>query len=392
MRVLLSTIGSRGDVAPIVALALHLRQAGHDARVCAPPGFDEFVEGFGLSFVPVGHDPRLGPRRVPGGPAGTVAAQFVALGNAATGCDAVVGCAAMQIAGRSIAERLDIPYLYATYAPVALPSTHHSPPPVVGPPRPEAGDNQSKWDLDARWWNDTWREGLNTARATLGLAPVSDVRSQVITDRPLLAADPTLAPWPTPFELEVRQTGAWLMADRRPQSPDVHRFLDAGEPPILFGFGSIRAPRTSGDTMLAAARSVGRRAIIMRGWAGVTADAASADWLSVGETNLQALLPRVAAIVHHGGAGTTTEAMRAGVPQLVIPHEYDQPYHAQRVAALGIGVAHPASSPTAESVAAGLDGVLADPLRTQARELSTAVRTDGTAAAAQEILGRMQRR
>lgn len=391
MRILLSTIGSRGDVQPIVALAMHLRDAGHDARVCAPPGFDGLVAGYGLSFVPVGHDLRLGPRKVSGGPATTLAEHFRTLGKAADGCDAMVGCAALQIVGRSIAEKLDIPYLYATYAPVALPSTHHAPPPVAGPPRPEAGDNRTKWELDARWWNDTWRDGLNAARAAIDLEPVRDVRGYVVTEHPLLAADPTLAPWPTPSELDVLQTGAWLMADDRPLADDVQRFLAAGAPPILFGFGSIRRPRASGAGMIDAARRLGYRAIVMRGWAEVAAAEGlpqGPDWLSVGETNLQALLPRVAAIAHHGGAGTTTEAMRAGTPQLVVPHEYDQPYHADRVAALGIGVAHPASQPTSDSLTEALDRVLSAPVRARALALAPRVRTDGTAVAAREILTR----
>src|SRR5450631_1245634 len=104
MRVLLSTIGSRGDVQPMVALALYLREVGHHASLCAPPGFEEQLDGHELPFFPVGHDLRLGPRKVPGGAAGTVAAQFGALRAAAAGCDVIVGCAAMQISARSIAE------------------------------------------------------------------------------------------------------------------------------------------------------------------------------------------------------------------------------------------------------------------------------------------------
>ncbi len=372
----------------MVALALHLRELGHHASLCTPPGFDELLSDFGLSFFPVGHDLRLGPRKVPGGAAGTVAAQFTALRAAAADCDAVVGCAAMQIAGRSIAEILQIPYFYATYSPVALPSTQHSPPPVHGPPRPKGVDARSMWDRDAQWWNDTWREGLNAQRAAIGLEPVSDVRSHVITDRPLLAADPTLAPWPSPSELAVVQTGAWLMPDRRPLSDEVQAFLEAGEPPILFGFGSILAPRTSGPELLAAARALGYRAIVLRGWADLAPSDGTRDWLSVGETNLQALLARAAAIVHHGGSGTTTQAMRAGTPQVVVPHSYDQPYHGERVAALGIGTTHPASEPTADSLAEALDRTLAPQVRLRAQALAGAVRTDGTALAAREILGR----
>lgn len=387
MRVLLSAIGSRGDVQPLVALALHLRDAGHDARVCAPPGFEELVTGFGLTFFPIGHDLRMGPRKVPGGAAGTAAAHFTTLRTATAGCDVIVGCAAMQIAGRSIAERRGIPYFYGAYAPVCLPSPQHSPPPVHGPPRPEGVDNRTKWDLDAQWWNDTWREALNSQRATLGLAPVVDVRSHVITNRPLLAADPTLAPWPSASGWEVVQTGAWLMPDDRPLSNELSAFLDAGEPPVLFGFGSIRRPRTSGSTMLAAARALGHRAIIMRGWSELTASDESPDWLSIGEINLQALLPRVAAFVHHGGSGTTTQTMRAATPQVVVPHEYDQPYYCERVAGLGIGIAHPPSEPTAGSLADAIDAVMAPSVRKQCRALAGAVRTDGTAVAAREIIG-----
>lgn len=388
MRLLLSTIGSRGDVQPMVALALHLRELGHDASVCAPPGYEELLDGFGLAYFPIGHDLRLGPRKVPGGPAGTVALQFGALRTAAADCDAIVGCAAMQIAGRSIAQMLDIPYVYAAYAPVALPSTRHSPPLVHGPPRPEGADNRSMWDVDAQWWNDTWREGLNAERAAIGLDPVNDVRSYVITDRPLLAADPTLAPWPSPSELKVVQTGAWLMPDRRPLSAELEAFLDAGSPPILFGFGSTRAPRAPASTLIAAARALGYRAVVLRGWAGLGPSDDSADWLSVGETNLQALLPRVAAIVHHGGSGTTTQAMRAGLPQVVVPHEFDQPYYAERVAALGIGSPDAASEPNADSLAEALDRILTPSVTARAQALAAAVRMDGTSVAAREILGR----
>lgn len=372
----------------MVALAVHLREIGHRATLCAPPGFDDVIGGHGLSYVTVGHDLRQGPKKVAGGAAGTVAAQFEILREAADGCDAVVGCAAMQIAARSIAEKLGIPYLYAAYAPVGLPSSELSPPPVYGPPRPKGVDTAAKWEADAQWWNETWRDGLNAQRAAIGLAPVPDVRGHVITDRPMLAADPTLAPWPSTPELAVVQTGAWLMPDLRPLSADLEAFLDAGAPPVLFGFGSILRPRASGATMLAAARAVGHRAIVLRGWAGIGADDDGHDWLSVGETNLQALLPRVVAVVHHGGSGTTLQAMQAGTPQVIVAHHYDQPYYAERVTALGIGTTPASQEPSAQSLAEALDHVLGATVRARAQELAPAVRTDGTAVAAAHLLGR----
>ena len=150
------------------------------------------------------------------------------------------------------------------------------------------------------------------------------------------------------------QTGAWLMVDRRSLSEELEAFIEAGEPPILFSFGSMLAPLVSGSTLIAAARALGYRAIVIRGWADLVPPGESPDWMSVGETNLQALLPRVAAIVHHGGSGTTTQAMRSGTPQVVVPHNFDQPYFAHRVAALGIGIAHPPHEPTAASMAEAL--------------------------------------
>ncbi len=388
MRVLLSTVGSRGDVQPMVALASHLRDTGHDACLCAPPGFEELTDGPGLDYFPIGHDLRLGPRKVEGGPAATVARQFAVLREAAVGCDVVVGCAAMQIATRSIAEISGIPYFYTAYAPVALPSEHHSPPPVHGPPRPQGISTRAQWDVDAQWWNDVWAEGLNASRAAEGLEPVTDVRGHVITDRPLLAADPTLAPWPTPSDLSVIQTGAWMRPDPRPLADDLISFLDAGEPPILFGFGSMPVPSTAGATMVAAARMLGLRAILLRGWARFAAPDASPDHLTVSETNLQALLPRTAAVVHHGGAGTTTEAMRAGTPQVVVPHNFDQPYHAGRVEALGIGTSHRASAPTPHSISDALATVLESQVKSRALAAAETVRTDGVEVAAGVILGR----
>lgn len=254
MRVALSTIGSRGDVQPMLALALHLRAVGHQARLCAPPTFEELITGVGLQFVSVGHDIRQGPRYVPGGAMSTVVAQFETLREAARDCDVIVGCAAMQIAAHSIAELYGVPYFYAAYAPVTLPSPQHPPPPVPGrAPMSADADHRTQWDLDAQQWNDTWRKGLNAQRAAIGLTPVADVRSHIFTRRPLLAADPTLAPWPAPSDVDVVQTGAWLWSDRRPLSNELEAFLDAGPPPIYFGFGSMQAPRTSGVVMVAAA-------------------------------------------------------------------------------------------------------------------------------------------
>jgi vancomycin aglycone glucosyltransferase len=105
---------------------------------------------------------------------------------------------------------------------------------------------------------------LNSHRASMGLAPVDDVRGHIFSDRPWLAADPTLGPWPDPADETVFQTGAWILPDDRLLSPELETFLDAGEPPVCFGFGSMRAPQDLGQVMIETARALGRRAIVSR--------------------------------------------------------------------------------------------------------------------------------
>jgi vancomycin aglycone glucosyltransferase len=209
----------------------------------------------------------------------------------------------------------------------------------------------------------------------------------MFTDRPWLAADPTLGPWPDPADDGVFQTGAWILPDERPLSRELEAFLEGGEPPIYFGFGSNRATKDAGLAMLQAARALGRRAIVSRGWFDEALAGDEDDCLSIGEVNVHALFPRVAAVVHHGGAGTTTATALAGVPQIVVPDRYDQHYWAQRVHALGIGAAHAPGVPTADSLARALERAMRPDVAARARSVAAAVRRDGTQVAAERLLG-----
>jgi vancomycin aglycone glucosyltransferase len=402
MRVLLSTIGSRGDVQPLVALALELKDLGQEVRLCVPPDFRDWIEGLGLPVTPIGPEVRKAAASLPATPASlspeqlhrmreaTVAAQFETIAAAARGCDVLVGATALQIAAPSVAQKMGIPYVFAAYCPAVLPSPHHAPIPLgmLGDtPVPATADNRELWARDAQRWNDNWGALLNSHRASLGLAPVSDVRGHVLTGRPWLAADPALGPWPDPADGAVFQTGAWILPDERPLSPELETFLDAGEPPIYFGFGSIhRAPQDLSQVMIQTARALGRRAIVFRGWADLSLVDNEPDCLAIGEVNQQTLFKRVAAAVHHGGAGTTTAAARAGAPQVVIPQMYDQHYWAQRVHHLGIGTAHAPRIPTTDSLTSALEQTLKAGVAARARSVAAAVRSDGAQAAAQRLM------
>ena len=402
MRILLSTIGSRGDVQPLVALAMELRALEQDVRLCVPPDFRGWIEGLGFPVVPIGPELRRAMAAAPPAPLvppsperrreladATIATQFVTLAAAAHGCDLIVGASALQIAARSVAQRLGIGYAFVAYCPAVLPSPHHAPPVFsIAPGRPDAGstDNRVLWDRDAERFAETFAPPLNAHREALGLEPIGDVRGHVFTNRPFLAADPLLAPWPEPDVGGVTQTGAWLLADDRSLADDLSAFLDAGEPPVYFGFGSMRMPHDLAEVMLEAGRAAGRRVIVSRGWAELSLEGTPAGCLAIDEVNNGALFRRVAAVVHHGGAGTTTAASLAAAPQVIVPQFYDQPYWAQRVQQLRIGHAHAPGQPTLDSLASALDAVLQPEVTARAREVAAMMRRDGARDAAERLL------
>ena len=182
------------------------------------------------------------------------------------------------------------------------------------------------------------------------------------------------------------QTGAWFVPDERPLPAGLPAFLDAGTPPVYLSFGSMRAPAGLARVAIEAIRAHGRRALVGRGWAELAPIDDRDDCFAVGEVNQQALFGRVAAVVHHGGAGTTATATRAGVPQVVMPQWGDQPYWASRVASLGIGAADAGPAPTVESLSAALGTALTEPVRARATDVASLTRADGAMTAAQLLL------
>ncbi|GED89503.1 glycosyl transferase [Streptomyces sp. 6-11-2] len=382
-----------------MALAVRLREFGAEVRVCAPPDedFAQRLAGVGVPLVPVGRSARAlttaapSPSSLPQRAAELIVGQLDAVTAAAGGCDVLVATGMMPAAAGalSVAEKLGIRSVSVTFQQLTLPSPHRAPLAYPGRPfPPDVTDNRELWDLDARSINTLFGEALNTNRASIGLPPVSDVRDYVIGDRPWLATDPALDPWQRTPDLDVVQTGAWTLPDMRPLPAELTAFLDAGTPPVYVGFGSMPL-RTSTDVAQAAVdaiRAQGRRAVVSRGWADLALVDDRDDCFVVGEVNQQALFGRVAAVVHHGGAGTTTTATRAGAPQVVVPQAADQPYWAGRVADLGIGAAHDGPTPTFESLSAALGTALASGTRARAAAVADMIRTDGAAVAAKLLL------
>lgn len=412
MRVLLSTFGSRGDVEPLAGLAGALRARGAEVLVCAPPDeeFTRLVERVGAVHVPLGRSAKdlvkgvkIGEVRDARQLAGDLVAMRLGMVDAARGCDVLLATGLLPAGVREVAEQVGIPYVFAAFMPIALPSPHHRPLPIPGEPFPPGEtDNRALWRLDAANAQALYGVPLNEYRVAAGLEPVANVRDHVCTDRPWLAADEVLGPWEETAGLDVVRTGAWFLPDERPLPADLEAFLDAGEPPVYVGFGSmpVHVLKGAAEAAVAAARGLGRRVIVSRGWAEL-GPADGEDCFAVGEANHGALFPRVAVVVHHGGAGTTAKAARAGAPQVVVPQIADQPYWAERVKALGIGAvpdstakgdpttttaAHAKPVPAIESLSAAMETALAPHTRARAAEVATRIRPNGTAVAAQLLI------
>ncbi|MGQ4615714.1 nucleotide disphospho-sugar-binding domain-containing protein [Nocardia sp. R7R-8] len=405
MRVLLTTWGSRGDVEPLAGLAVALRELGAEALVCAPPDeeFAELLERVGVPLVPLGptvHSIVANPKPPTAQDAfalapALVAARFDTLTAAAEGCDALLATGLMPAGARDVAEKLGLHYVLACFHIFGLPSRHFPPGRRPGTPSPaEETDNRVLWEQDAQRVNALYGEAVNSHRAAIGLPPVDNVRDYVFTGRPWLAADATLCPSQGMTDLDVVQTGAWILPDDRPLPDGLEAFLDAGAPPVYVGFGSMAAYVTKDIARVAieAVRSQGRRVLLARGWAELAPIDDGDDCFVLGDVNQQALFGRVAAVVHHGGAGTTTTAARAGAPQVIVPQIADQPYWAARVAELGIGAAHEGSIPTVDSLSAALTTALTPEIGKRARTVAGAIRADGAMVAAKLLLDEASRK
>jgi vancomycin aglycone glucosyltransferase len=400
MQVLLSSIGSRGDVQPIVALGVELQALGHRARLCVPPNFKEWVESYGLECVPIGPDlKKLTGGTVTGKPVlpfskeqlqqmadQSVRDQFRVIGEAARDCDLIVAATALQFAARSIAEAQNIPYVFAVYCPAVLPSSKYPPPNMSGHHSfsLSEAENLQLWKENEESF-DKFSKAINEERAKIGLKPVTSVQRYMFTDCPWLAADPLLGPVSPLAGMEVVQTGAWMISEKTPLPAEIEEFLADGEPPVYLGFGSMRASDQTGRVLIEAARALGLRSILSQGWAGLTPDDGT-DCLSIGDVNHARLFPRVAAIVHHGGAGTTQTAARAGAPQVIVPHNYDQFYWAHRIQQLGTGKYGPLRDDiTIENVSQALRAALQPEVRTRAQELAGRMELHGARIATEQL-------
>jgi len=396
MRIVLAVDGTRGDVFPMLSLGERLRAAGHEVVICGPPDSLQECWQRGFAFHPMGVDVRAFLDReaaaLSSGPAAfaaagrryfleTVSQQFERLPKASLGADLILG-AGVCFAGSSAAELHGIPCRFVAYRPQLLPSREH-PPFVIPSATTPPWLNGLLWRFALPPFVKLLGIPINRERRKLGLAPLRDVYSALLSDRPILACEPEIAPAPADCPLDVQVAGCLHPTTGAPLPEKLEAFLDAGAPPIYIGFGSMTDgdPERTTARVIRAAQAVGRRLILSGGWAGLGSGPLPATVFRVGTVDHNQLFPRTSVVVHHGGAGTTTSAARAGVPQIVVPHGADQYWWGTRVHRLGLAPppiprAKLAGEPLAEALRAVLD---AEIVAERAREVGERIRARGSA-------------
>ncbi len=384
----------------MLALAVAARARGHEVRFVAPDNFTGWIGRHGFACAPNGIDIEA-VLRSPGTDlqdlrwqhrhlVGTMIPRlFESVTRAAADVDIVVG-AGVQVAGGSAAERSHVPYVSAAFCPCAIPGSA-APPPFLREQRLPGWVNRMLWRSAWPIVERVLRPPIDRARAAVGLAPAADLTALLSGVATIVAADRDLAPVSADAPSRVRVTDAWIFDETWPPDPTVEAFLRAGPAPVYVGFGSMVAPgvRDLPSRLVAASRLARCRLLVAGGWTALDRDlAGAADVLALPAVDHAAVLPHVAAALHHGGAGTTTAAARAGVPQIIAPHILDQFYWARRIEILGLG---PRSVPierlTAAALARRLVAVAAEPrFRARAHALGPEVSARNGAGAAVRII------
>lgn len=354
MRIVLAAgpLGSRGDFQPLLAAAIALRRAGHDPLLLAAPNFQSEGAAFDVPMQPIlfdvhaffFRDHRAGSASRPGG-AATLPALRKSMGEGidaalpfARGADLVVG-GGPQFFAPTVAEAVGAPYAYLAYGPQFIRSAEH--PPIFLPFRGPRFVHRLLWRLFLGGMRLMVGGPLDRKRRELGLAPIADFHDHLFPpDGALMVSDPELIPAPSDGLLRYEPIGSLEVPDRRPLSPEIERFIEAGPPPVYVGFGSLLdlTPEATTKIVVEAARAAGQRLILSAGWADLGRLVQGDDHVHVtGPVSHPLLFPRVLGVVHHGGAGTTSAALRAGRPQLVVPHGFDQFLWGRAVAEKGLG-------------------------------------------------------
>ena len=409
--ILLISPGSRGDVQPFVALALGLEAAGHRVTVAAPENLRALVEHAGVRFLPLDVDfaalsdrpeltagnplahPRAMRRTMRDVVMPMMRRMLDGAADAAVGAEAIVHHPKLM-GGDDLAAAHGIPGIAALTLPLLSPTRAFPPPGVINR---DLGPflNRASYRL-VPLMNASYGPMLRDwRRQRLGLRKAASTAGRLR----LYCYSPAVVPTPPDWDDTSLATGYWELplASLPPAPAELSAFLSDGSPPVAVGFGSMIGTDPAGmtATVVDALRRAGRRGVLITGGGGLVAEAVIGDdAIAVADVPHAWLFERVAAVVHHGGAGTTAAGLRAGRPTIVCPFIADQPFWGRAVQERGAGPAPlPAKRLTPHALQDAIARATTDAgIAQRAGELGERLRAeDGVGRAVQAIEERLSR-
>ncbi|MFN8531775.1 MAG: glycosyltransferase [Anaerolineae bacterium] len=393
MRIVILTIGTRGDVQPFVALARGLRAGGHQPLIVAPEAFESFITSYGVEYAPFPGDPAAFIQNLVdrGGSRVRLIGEVMRFAmpiardvlhralDASRGADVILASFLLTVGGYQVAQQRDVPFISAQLFPTFTPTSAF---PMAGFPGGGPFANRLSHHLSTTlFWNSS-RIAYQVLKRQAPEIPRRLENPFGRSLRTLYGFSPLVLPPPSEWDDRTRVTGYWFLDTSHGWTPPqiLSDFLAAGEPPVYVGFGSMvtrEAERLSG-VVIEALRRTRQRAILLGGWGKFGGSSLPDHILQLDSAPHDWLFDRVAATVHHGGAGTTGAALRAGKPTLIVPFTADQPFWGARAAAMGVAPAPiPHKRLIVENLTAALERLRDDTvMRERAAEVGRAIRAE----------------
>ena len=418
MKIAIVALGSRGDVQPYVALGKALKAAGHGVKLVTHENFETLVTSHGLKFCAMPGNVQavmesdelrallekgnfLAINAYTSKLVKTISIEWAKAGLVACqGMDLLIGGVGGGTIMRALAEKLQIPILQAHVFPYT---------PTIAFPAVLFLPWLSKFGGIVNWLSHhlmrqiMWQSSRNADRLVrsqvLGLPPAPffgpKKDAKLMPFPTLYGFSPSVIPKPADWR-NTEVTGAWFLDAEPDWTPpeSLVSFLARGPAPVYIGFGSMgsRNPEETAGLVLQAIAQTGQRAILQSGWGGLAPQDLPENVLVVNLVPHSWLFPQMAAIVHHGGAGTTAASLRAGVPSIVIPFFGDQPFWGQRVADLGVGPAPiPRKKLTIDRLAQAIQTAMGDPvMRQRSAQLGAKIQAEDGLARVVETIDRLR--
>ncbi|MFZ0548817.1 MAG: glycosyltransferase [Candidatus Promineifilaceae bacterium] len=402
MRVSVLANGSRGDIQPYLALSIALKAAGYDVLFAANANFEGLVGRYNIPFHPLPldslafvKDPKArawlestNPVKLAWGTVRAVRPNLEPILRAAweatENADAIIYHSFTLPTGYYIGRLRRVPFLTASMYP--MPTHAHPALPLDLPfPLGRSFNMVSHKVLDRFGWL-VYRSAAKALWGDKTTIPWASPYQRLLLEKaPIVCCySSTVLPLPDDLPNHVHVTGYWFLPPSPgwQPSPELAAFLESGPPPVYVGFGSMGNPETAEATttlVLDALAQSGQRGLLASGWSGLGKNVHLSEHVfSLESAPHTWLLPKMSAVVHHGGVGTTGAGMRSGVPNIVIPHFADQFFWGKQVVALGAGPKPiPRQKLTAEKLAQAINRAVTDTtMRRRAAEIGQKIQNE----------------